>query len=84
MPIDLDGGALEASARGLLREHPELDVHAVVADFEEYLAPLAGKVGKVRLIHGERDQAEALAETLRELGFGDVAVPSPGDRVMIG
>jgi metallo-beta-lactamase family protein len=38
----------------------------------------------VRLIHGERDQAEALAETLRGLGFTDVAVPMPGDRVEIG
>jgi metallo-beta-lactamase family protein len=58
--------------------------HADKHDFEEYLEPLAGKVGKVRLIHGERDQAEALAELLRGLGFADVAVPSPGDRVVIG
>jgi len=58
--------------------------HADKNDFEKYLAPLAGKVGRVRLIHGERDQAEALAEMLRGLGFSDVAVPSPGDRVVIG
>jgi metallo-beta-lactamase family protein len=45
---------------------------------------MVGKVGKVRLIHGEREQAEALAETLRGLGFPDVAVPAPGDRVAIG
>jgi metallo-beta-lactamase family protein len=45
---------------------------------------MVGKVKKVRLIHGEREQAEALAETLRELGFTDVAVPGPGDRVVIG
>ena len=38
----------------------------------------------MRLIHGEREQAEALAETLRDLGFADVAVPAPGDRVEIG
>jgi metallo-beta-lactamase family protein len=49
-----------------------------------YLAPLAGRIEKVRLIHGEREQAEALAGTLRELGFADVAVPAPGDRVVIG
>jgi metallo-beta-lactamase family protein len=58
--------------------------HADKDDFTAYLQPLAGKVGKVRLIHGERDQAEALAETLRGLGFTDVAVPHPGDRVVIG
>ncbi|MBX9584435.1 MAG: MBL fold metallo-hydrolase [Gemmataceae bacterium] len=58
--------------------------HADRDDFLAYLSPLAGKVGKVRLIHGEREQAEALAGTLRGVGFADVAVPSPGDRVAIG
>jgi metallo-beta-lactamase family protein len=58
--------------------------HADKEDFLAYLRPVVGKVGKVRLIHGEREQAEALAETLRELGFADVAVPAPGDRVVLG
>ena len=58
--------------------------HADKEDFLAYLSPLVGKVGKVRLIHGEREQAEALAETLRDAGFEDVAVPQPGDRVVIG
>ncbi|HSQ58562.1 MAG TPA: MBL fold metallo-hydrolase, partial [Gemmata sp.] len=58
--------------------------HADKDDFVAYLAPLAGKVSKVRLIHGERDQAAALAETLRDQGFDDVAVPMPGDRVVLG
>jgi len=58
--------------------------HADKEDFVAYLAPLAGKVGKVRLIHGEREQAAALAETLHDLGFDDVAVPNPGDRVVLG
>jgi metallo-beta-lactamase family protein len=58
--------------------------HADKEDFLSYLTPVAGKVGKVRLIHGEREQAEALADTLREIGFGDVGVPAPGDRDVIG
>ena len=58
--------------------------HADRDDFVSYLGPIAGRVGKVRLIHGEREQAEALAEMLRGLGFADVAVPAPGDRVVIG
>jgi metallo-beta-lactamase family protein len=58
--------------------------HAVRADFSAYLGPLVGMIGMVRLIHGEREQAEALAGTLRGLGFADVAVPEPGDRVVIG
>jgi metallo-beta-lactamase family protein len=58
--------------------------HADRDDFFSYLAPIVGKVGKVRLIHGEREQALALADHLRDQGFGDVAVPEPGDRVIIG
>ena len=58
--------------------------HADREDFLAYLSPLAGRVGKVRLIHGEREQADALAQTLRSIGFGDVSVPAPGDRVVIG
>jgi metallo-beta-lactamase family protein len=58
--------------------------HADKNDFVAYLEPLAGRVGKVRLIHGEREQADALADTLQELGFADVSVPAPGDRVVIG
>ena len=58
--------------------------HADREDFLSYLLPLVGKVGKVRLIHGEKEQAMALAEMLRETGFTDVAVPEPGDRVVIG
>ena len=58
--------------------------HADRDDFLAYLGPLAGKVGKVRLIHGEREQAESLAAALRDLGFADVEVPSPGDVVELG
>jgi metallo-beta-lactamase family protein len=58
--------------------------HADKDDFLAYLGPLAGKVGKVRLIHGEKEQSAALAATLRAAGFADVAVPGPGDRVVIG
>ena len=43
--------------------------HADKGDFLAYLTPLAGKVGKVRLIHGGHEQALALAETLKELGY---------------
>lgn len=58
--------------------------HADKDDFLAYLTPLVGQVGAVRLIHGEKEQAEALADTLRGIGFPDVGVPNPGDRVTIG
>lgn len=58
--------------------------HADRNDFLAYTNPLIGKVGKLRLIHGEREQAEALANTLRDQGHADVGVPSPGDVVELG
>ncbi len=61
-----------------------LSAHADRDDFLAYLQPVAGKVGKTRLIHGEREQADALAETLRGMGYHDVSVPVAGDRVDVG
>jgi metallo-beta-lactamase family protein len=58
--------------------------HADQEDFEAYLRPRVGQIGKIRLIHGERSQAEVLAERLRQLGFPDVQVPWPGDQVVLG
>jgi metallo-beta-lactamase family protein len=55
--------------------------HADRGDFETFLGPLAGKVRKVRLVHGEADQAAALESMLREKGFADVAYPDRGDTV---
>jgi metallo-beta-lactamase family protein len=57
--------------------------HADRNDFLDFLGPLAGRTKHVRLVHGEPEQAEALAEALRQRGFGDVAVPEPGERVCL-
>lgn len=55
--------------------------HADAADFETFLGPLAGQVRKVRLVHGEADQAATLEAMLRSKGFPDVAYPNRGDMV---
>jgi metallo-beta-lactamase family protein len=49
--------------------------HADHADLLALLGPAAADTGRVRLVHGEPPQAEALARALREHGFADVAVP---------
>ena len=46
VPIDVDGGMLEDSARTLLRDHPQLDIHAVVGDFERHLDRLPPPAGR--------------------------------------
>jgi metallo-beta-lactamase family protein len=57
--------------------------HADQDDFLALLADAAAATGKVRLVHGETPQAEALAAGLRRLGFSDVAVPSRAEQVRI-
>jgi metallo-beta-lactamase family protein len=55
--------------------------HADRNDLLALLGPLAGQTAKVRLVHGDPDQSEALAQALRDKGFADVTVPQPGDAV---
>ena len=57
--------------------------HADRGDFDSFLGPLAGKVKKVRLVHGEPDQAEALKTRLLAMGFKDVVYPNRGDLVEV-
>ena len=53
--------------------------HADHNDFLDFLSPLAGRTKQVHLVHGELDQAEALAQALRGRGFTDVRIPDPGE-----
>jgi metallo-beta-lactamase family protein len=55
--------------------------HAGHDELLDMLAPLAAPGRKLRLIHGEPDRAELLAEALRQRGFADVAVPARGEKV---
>jgi metallo-beta-lactamase family protein len=57
--------------------------HADQGDFMSYLGPLAGQVGKVRLVHCEVDQAEALAKNLMAKGFREVVIPNRGEKVQL-
>lgn len=60
-----------------------LSSHADHADLLRSLGPLAATTERVRLVHGEPDRAERLAEALRAAGFPDVAVPAPGDQATV-
>lgn len=55
--------------------------HADRDDFSTFLGPIAGQVGKTRLVHGEADQAAALIQLLQEKGFRDVGYPERGETV---
>jgi metallo-beta-lactamase family protein len=57
--------------------------HADQNDFLALLQPLAGGPSQVRLVHGDLEQAEALAGALRQRQIADVQVPCHGDRVSL-
>ncbi len=57
--------------------------HAGRDDLLNFLTPLKGKCDKIRLVHGEPDQALALMKTLQERGFTDVAYPERGEKVTL-
>jgi metallo-beta-lactamase family protein len=57
--------------------------HADREDFLALLGPAAATTGRVRLVHGDPEQALALAKTLRERGFADVEVPHREDVVSV-
>lgn len=60
-----------------------LSSHADHADLLRMLSPLAGTTQRVRLVHGEPERAEKLAEGLRVAGFADVAIPDRGESVPV-
>jgi metallo-beta-lactamase family protein len=57
--------------------------HADHNDFLHLLTPLAETTRKVRLVHGERQSAEALSSALRRNGFAEVEIPWRGDKVSV-
>jgi metallo-beta-lactamase family protein len=57
--------------------------HADRNDFLALLGPAAAETGRVRLVHGELVQSEALATSLREYGFRDVGVPALQETVAV-
>ena len=57
--------------------------HADQLDLVRNLQPLVGQQPRVRLVHGELDQAKALAAVLRAAGFIDVAIPQREESVCL-
>jgi len=53
--------------------------HANAAELESFTAPIASTVKKAFIVHGEQDQADKLADTMRRRGFADVHVPETGE-----
>ncbi len=57
--------------------------HADQRDLLRMLQPLSGQAQQVFLVHGEEDQADALASLLRERGFANARCAQRGQRVAL-
>jgi metallo-beta-lactamase family protein len=58
-----------------------LSSHADHADFLRLFTPLLEQQPTIRLVHGERERAQKLMDGLTQLGFNNIAIPSPGESV---
>jgi len=56
-----------------------LSAHADRQEFQDYFRAVGPRFKQAFAVHGELDQAEALAQTLRALGAQKALVPQPGD-----
>ena len=54
--------------------------HADVDEFRKLYEPLAPKLKKAFVVHGEETQPAAMAAMLAELGAKDVAIPAQGEK----
>jgi metallo-beta-lactamase family protein len=57
--------------------------HADRDELLDFLGPVAARARHVRLVHGDPQQAKALAEALRGRGFADVGIPQPGETIAL-
>lgn len=84
VPVDVDAGTLAESARALLRDHPDLDIHAVVGDFERHLAQVPPPAGR-RLLAFLGSTIGNLDAPARQRLLGEVRrLLGDGDRLLLG
>lgn len=57
--------------------------HADQAELLRMLTPIAKKAKRLLLVHGEDDERDVLAHKARSLGFREVIMPVPGQKVEI-
>jgi metallo-beta-lactamase family protein len=58
--------------------------HADQNDLRDYFLPLVDRQPRICLVHGEPEQAHALAGVLRAEGFPDVMIPQRGESIQLG
>jgi L-histidine N-alpha-methyltransferase len=83
MPLDVSEEVLVASARQVATEYPEIEVHAVVGDFQHHLPALPGDTRRLFAFLGSTF-GNLSDEARRALLGGLAACMSPGDAFVLG
>jgi metallo-beta-lactamase family protein len=71
------------SVRAKVKVLAGYSAHANAEELRGMVKPLAGVVRHAFLIHGEPEQSEPLAASMREFGFARVSIPEPGETVRL-
>ncbi len=84
VPLDVSAAALQDTAERVVAAHPTVDVHALVADFEDDLSPLPGRPGSRLVLFlgstiGNLQPADRAAFLARLHG-----ALAPGDLLLLG
>src|SRR5262249_831990 len=64
-------------------ELPGFSGHPDQTELLAFLEPVADHASRVRLVHGEPEQAKTLARLLFDRGFADVEIPERGATVSL-
>ncbi len=84
-PFDVSEATLVAAARDIAADHPELDLHAVVGDFERHLQHLPGRGGGRRLVAFLGGTIGNLVPDQRARFLTDLRdALDPGDSLLLG
>ncbi|MBL1100380.1 L-histidine N(alpha)-methyltransferase [Streptomyces coffeae] len=84
VPVDVSESALEPAGRALLTEHPELTVHAMVADFMHGLTLPEDSPGPRLLAFLGGTIGNLLPSERREFFTAVSAMLAPGDALLLG
>ena len=77
-PVRMFGREFQVNAR--IHTINALSAHADRDELCDYFTEMGPRVEKAFVVHGEVEQAESLAVSLRDLGAAEVFVPEPGQK----
>ena len=73
----------EHAVRAKMEEIDGYSAHADEGELLDFIGDIQNKPGRVFVVHGESQAAEAMAQALRKSGISDVTIPKRGERFSI-